>query len=204
MSDYRIKVNIRNNRLLEALEKKGYINNGNPSVLKFCKSHGLDYNRTNLLFSGKVSPINQLNQLTSTAKRVLDYLDLTIEQAFTEKQLKGFAKNTYVIKVKESELTQLVNNSKSLEIKMMESETNKIVNNCMDVSLKLGERYQKVWDGVNGGKTLNSIGEELGITRQRVDQMYNKIQEQIKKQIINKKRKLLNAGIKEVYPKVDI
>ena len=61
---------------------------------------------------------------------------------------------------------------------MMESETNKIVNNCMDVSLKLGERYQKVWDGVNGGKTLNSIGEELGITRQRVDQMYNKVQEQ--------------------------
>jgi len=34
--------------------------------------------------------------------------------------------------------------------------------------------------------------------------MYNKVQEQIKKQIIYKKRKLLNAGIKEVYPKVDV
>ena len=204
MSDYRIKVNIRNNRLLEALEKKGYTNNGNASVLKFCKAHGLDYIGTNLIFSGKRSPLTTKGHLTPTAIEILDYLDLTVEQAFTEKQLKGFAKNTYIIKVKESELTQLVNNSKSLEIKMMESETNKIVNNCMDVSLKLGERYQKVWDGVNGGKTLNSIGEELGITRQRVDQMYNKIQEQIKKQIINNKRKLLNAGIKEVYPKVDI
>ena len=204
MRDYRIKVNIRNNRLLEALEKKNYVINGNPSVMKFCKLHGLFYILTNLLFSGKVSPINKSNQLTPTAKRVLDYLDLTIEQAFTEKQLKGFAKNTYIIKVKESELTQLVNNSKSLEIKMMESETNKIVNNCMDVSLKLGERYQKVWDGVNGGKTLNSIGEELGITRQRVDQMYNKVQEQIKKQIIYNKQKLLASGIREVYPKVDV
>ena len=204
MSDYRIKVNIRNNRLLEALEKKGYINNGNPSVLKFCKSHGLDYNRTNLLFSGKVSPINKSNQLTPTAKRVLDYLDLTIEQAFTEKQLKGFAKNTYIIKVKESELTQLVNNSKSLEIKLMESETNKIVNNCMNVKIKLGERYQKVWDGVNDGKTFECIAKELNVSRQRIDQMYHKVKQQIAKSIIYNKHKLLNAGLKEVYPKVDI
>ena len=204
MSDYRIKVNIRNNRLLEALEKKGYTNNGNASVLKFCKAHGLDYIGTNLIFSGKRSPLTTKGHLTPTATEILDYLDLTVEQAFTGKQLKGFAKNTYVIKVKESELTQLVNDSKSLEIKLMESETNKIVNNCMNVKIKLGERYQKVWDGVNDGKTFECIAKELNVSRQRIDQMYHKVKQQIAKSIIYNKHKLLNAGLKEVYPKVDI
>ena len=204
MSDYRIKVNIRNNRLLEALEKKGYTNNGNASVLKFCKAHGLNYINTNLIFNGKRSPLTIKGHLTPTATEILDYLDLTVEQAFTEKQLKGFAKNTYIIKVKESELTQLVNDSKSLEIKLMESETNKIVNNCMNVKIKLGERYQKVWDGVNDGKTFECIAKELNVSRQRIDQMSHKVKQQIAKSIIYNKHKLLNAGLKEVYPKVDI
>ena len=41
MSDYRIKITIRNNRLLEALENKGYINNGKASVKKFCDKNNL-------------------------------------------------------------------------------------------------------------------------------------------------------------------
>jgi len=47
---------------------------------------------------------------------------MTVEEAFTEKQLKGFAKNSYEIKVKEQELLQLVNPVKNLEMKVIEKD----------------------------------------------------------------------------------
>ena len=51
MSDYRLKITIRNDRLLRAIEAKGFI-----SVRKFCVAHGLEYQRTTEIINGKMKP----------------------------------------------------------------------------------------------------------------------------------------------------
>ncbi len=204
MSDYRVKITIRNNRLLEALEKKGYIHNNKPSVLKFCKAHKLHYIGVNLVFSGKVSPLRANGQLTPTAKEVLDCLDLRVEQAFTERQLKGFNRNSYEIKAKEQELMQITNNQ-SLELRLMQSQTDKIINQIKNTCLfKLGKKHIMVWDGINDGQTLQQLADKLNVSRERVRQMYEYSQRKVKQSLLARKSNLLNAGLKQVYPKVDL
>ncbi len=204
MSDYRVKITIRNNRLLEALEKKGYIHNNKPSVLKFCKAHNLHYIGVNLVFSGKVSPLRANGQLTPTAKEVLDCLDLRVEQAFTERQLKGFNRNSYEFKAKEQELMQITNNQ-SLELRLMQSQTDKIINQIKNTCLfKLGKKHIMVWDGINDGQTLQQLADKLNVSRERVRQMYEYSQRKVKQSLLARKSNLLNAGLKQVYPKVDL
>jgi len=204
VSDYRVKITIRNNRLLEALEKKGYIHNNKPSVLKFCKAHNLHYIGVNLVFSGKVSPLRANGQLTPTAKEVLDCLDLRVEQAFTERQLKGFNRNSYEFKAKEQELMQITNNQ-SLELRLMQSQTDKIINQIKNTCLfKLGKKHIMVWDGINDGQTLQQLADKLNVSRERVRQMYEYSQRKVKQSLLARKSNLLNAGLKQVYPKVDL
>ena len=51
MSDYRVKITIRNDRLLSKMEEMGF-----QSVSKFCKHTGMQYTSTNCIFAGKLSP----------------------------------------------------------------------------------------------------------------------------------------------------
>tara|TARA_R100001440_G_C2489164_1_gene114747 strand:+ start:201 stop:818 length:618 start_codon:yes stop_codon:yes gene_type:complete len=204
MSDYRVKITIRNNRLLEALEKKGYTNKGKPSVRKFCNENNLAYIPTNLIFSGKESAINKFGKIKPGVQRVLDFLNLTVDEAFTNRQLKGFHKNSFEIKAKEKQLLQIAD-KQTMEIKLMQSQTDSIIDNIRTVVLlELGKRYEIVWDGINQGRTLQSIGDELKVSRERVRQMYGKIEQKIKNKVVFNKDKLIEAGAKEVYPKVNI
>ncbi len=204
MNDYRIKVTIRNNRLLEALEKKGFTHNDKPSVMKFCKAHNLPYIGVNLVFSGKASPLRENGQLTPTAKEILDCLDLRVEQAFTERQLKGFNSNTYEFKAKEHELMQITNNQ-SLELKLMQNQTDKIINQIKNTCLyKLGKKHIIVWDGINDGQTLQQLADKLNVSRERVRQMYEYSQRKVKISLLARKNNLFNAGLKQVYPKVNL
>ena len=54
MKDYRIKITIRNDRLLTAMEDMGY-----KSVMKFSEMNQLDYIRTAEIFRGKLKPVNE-------------------------------------------------------------------------------------------------------------------------------------------------
>jgi signal transduction histidine kinase len=46
-------------------------------------------------------------KLKPFVKEILDILDISLEDAFTEKQLKGFKKHSFTIEAKESHLTQI-------------------------------------------------------------------------------------------------
>jgi hypothetical protein len=82
MNDYRVKITIRNDRILSKIEELGYV-----SVLQFCKQNELQYQHTSMIISGKVKPFlekRKQGQLTSTANQLLQALDMTVEEAFTE------------------------------------------------------------------------------------------------------------------------
>ena len=193
-TDYRLKVTIRNDRLLTAMEALGF-----ESMSQFTQTHGLNYERTGRIFNGKLKPLNDKGELTSIAKEILSILDLEIDEAFTEKQLEGFVKTSWEKRIKEKDLLKLANPIKNHEFLLMEKDVNKILSEMLS---ELSPRYEKVVRMINGigGQPASpfwEVGLEFNVTRERVRQIYFKA---LKKLATTKNlEKLKNAGIKDIY-----
>ena len=117
MNDYRVKITIRNEKLLTAMEGMGY-----KSVAEFSRNQGLNGARVNEIINGKITPLDREGNPKELTKEILEILNLTIEKAFTEKQLKGFKKHTFEVKIEEEKLLQIINPAENQEIKVIEQE----------------------------------------------------------------------------------
>ena len=192
--DYRLKVTIRNDRLLTAMENMGF-----ESMAQFTQAHGLNYERTGKIFSGKLKPLNEKGELTSLAKEILSILNLETDEAFTERQLKGFVKTSFEKRIEEKDLLKLANPIKNHEFLLMEKDVNRILSEMLS---KLPPRYEKVVRMINGlggqpARPFWEVGLEFNVTRERVRQIYFKA---LKKLATTKNlEKLKNAGIKDIY-----
>ena len=89
MKDYRVKITIRNDRLLSAIEDQDY-----PSVAQICAATSLDYQRITEIIRGKLKPLNQKGEPIPLVCNLLDILNISLEDAFTERQLQGFHKTS--------------------------------------------------------------------------------------------------------------
>ena len=128
MKDYRIKITIRNDRLLSAIEKLGFV-----SVRQFCAQHALDYQRITEIIRGKLKPIDNKGKVTKLVQDMLDILDVSLEDVFTERQLQGFHKTSFQVQVAEKDLKKLINPIKNQEQKVIET----------DVRMKLLEAFSQ-------------------------------------------------------------
>ena len=200
MKDYRIKITIRNDRLLNAIEDKGI-----PSVKQFCTLYKLNYNSIVKIISGKIKPLNNLGKPIRLVEQIIDILDISLEDAFTERQLKGFAKTNYEISVAEKELKQLVNPVKNQEQKMIEQ----------DVKLKILEAFSKRLSpreeklirlkygfGDEKEHTLYELSSKFKVSVERVRQILAKAQRKMKHPSVS--RDIINTGFNEIYTSVDI
>jgi RNA polymerase sigma factor (sigma-70 family) len=173
MSDYRIKVTIRNNRLLKAMEAKGF-----TSASKFEKSYGFrNYAMINLV-NGSKPPLNKNGEIKPFVKEILDILEINITDAFTEKQLQGFKKHSFTVEAKESQLLQLVDARKPLEINLMENDVNKLIDNLLS---SLPKKYeQAIRMNMFENKPIKEIAVTLGVGKARVGQIITKGIEKLK------------------------
>jgi RNA polymerase sigma factor (sigma-70 family) len=200
MKDYRIKITIRNDRLLNAIEDRGI-----PSVKQFCTLYKLNYNSIVKIISGKIKPLNNLGKPIRLVEQIIDILDISLEDAFTERQLKGFAKTNYEISVAEKELKQLVNPVKNQEQKIIEQ----------DVKLKILEAFSKRLSpreeklirlkygfGDEKEHTLYELSSKFRISVERVRQIISKAQRKMKHPSVS--RDIINTGFNEIYTSVDI
>ena len=200
MKDYRIKITIRNDRLLNAIEDRGI-----PSVKQFCTLYQLNYNSIVKIISGKIKPLNNLGKPIRLVEQIIDILDISLEDAFTERQLKGFAKTNYEISVAEKELKQLVNPVKNQEQKIIEQ----------DVKLKILEAFSKRLSpreeklirlkygfGDEKEHTLYELSSKFRLSVERVRQIISKAQRKMKHPSVS--RDIINTGFNEIYTSVDI
>lgn len=190
MSDYRIRVSIRNNRLLKAMEAKGF-----ESAAKFERSYGFRKNAMIGLVNGSRPPLNKNGEITPFVKEILDILEINITDAFTEKQLQGFKKHSFTIEAKESQLMQLTSARKPLEMNLIESDVNKLIKTLLST---LPKNYEKVIRmNMFENKTPKEIASILGVGRARVGQIILKGIEKLKTH--SNFNKLIESGAVDLF-----
>ena len=200
MSDYRVRVNIRNNRLLKAMEAKGF-----TSASKFERSYGLrNYSMINLV-NGTIPPLTREGKIRPLVKEILEILGISIEQAFTEKQLEGFKKNSFTFEAKESQLIKIAEMKRPLEISLMEKDIKTLIDTYI---YSLPETHRKVIRGIiYENRTLEDLAKELKVTRERVRQIYKRgihklrTSENFEKLIESGARDLFNSTMFVRFPK---
>jgi len=195
MSDYRVKITIRNERILKLIEDKGFV-----SVKSFADTYGLAYQQLGELIAGKVKPFTDKGKMHSICDKLLKVLDATLEDCFTERQLQGFNKRSFEIKVKENELRQIVNPTKNQEQKLIEQQAKNKIRYAIEMGLKPREAAMlKMKFGFDDGHehTLEEIAKIFSVSRERVRQIITKAQRKMKHPDIM--RQILQTGADELF-----
>jgi len=190
--DYRVKITIRNNRILTRMEEKGY-----PTIISFSKAIGIAYTQIQGVISGKTKPISKKGTIISPVKIMLDALDLSLEDAFTERQLKGFNKNSFEVTMDENQIHSITSPVKNTELLAMEQNVHSTLKNLMIKILKPRENMliEKFYFQ---NKNTKELAEELNVCRARVDQIIKKALFKLSKHY----HEFDKSGITDVFPKV--
>lgn len=190
--DYRVKITIRNNRILTRMEEKGY-----PTMTSFSKALGVSQNQIQGVISGKIKPISKKGTVISPVQTMLDALDLSLEDAFTERQLEGFNKNSFEVKMDENQMHSITSPVKNTELLAMEQNVHSTLKNLMIKILRPRENMliEKFYFQ---NKSTKELAGELNLTRTRVDQIIKKALFKLSKHY----REFDKSGITDVFPKV--
>ena len=201
MSDYRVRISIRNERLLSAIEEAGY-----PSARQCSIANGYkDYVVGNLV-SGVIKPLNPTTgKPTEFCKEILKILGKNIEDCFTPRQLQGFKKSSYQIKVNEKELKQLVSEHKNQGDTLLEADLDKKISEVL--STRLTPREEKVVRMHFGlGKykehTKTEVAKYYNLSSNRIDQICAKAIRKL--QHVSSASLLLSTGFYDKFTKVDV
>jgi len=198
--DYRLKITIRNNKILSKMESLGY-----PSVRKFCKEFNLDYQRTTEIINGKLKPFNSKGTIIKICDQLLSILGLELHDAFTDRQLQGFNKTGFMFKLKEKEMLELVDPVQNQEIKVIENDVQKKIADAMDK--RLSPKQKEILSlkyGFNGHveHTLDEIGKMYSVSRGRIRQIIAKSERMLRHPIVM--NDIINTGFADIFTKVNI
>ena len=199
MKDYRVKITVRNDRILSKIESEY------ASVRNFCMAMNLDYQRITDLIRG-TSPINAKGEIKELVKKLMETLGCTIDELFTEKQLKGFVShNKFETKVEEKDLMEIKQDIKPLELGMMEQDVTKVLNKIFHKFLTpREERVIRMRFGIGtwSDSTLAEVGLQFEVTQERIRHIeQNAMKKLSSPEVINELR---NAGIQDIFSKVDM
>jgi RNA polymerase sigma factor (sigma-70 family) len=188
--------------MLSAIEAAGY-----PSARQCSIANGYkDYVIGNLV-SGVIKPLNtKTGKPTKFCKEVLKILGKNIEDCFTPRQLQGFKKSSYQVKVDEKELKQLVSYHKNEGGTLLEADLNKKITQVLSIRLTpREEKIVRLYYGI-GSETTPQTYEEISllyqVTRERVKQICDKAIRKLQHPVT--KGLLLSTGFYEKFTKVDV
>ena len=168
MKEFRLKVSVRNNLLLSAIEAQGYV-----SVAEFERACGLGMGRINNLVAMREAPISTSGEFSKNAKLVMEVLGAAPTDLWTEQQLTIKLKTNSGERAIDANLVQHLLEQKnrtdylpSPEDSLLAAETSAIVNEVLG-TLKprekdiLVERFEK-------DLTLEEVGNHHGLSKERI------------------------------------
>jgi RNA polymerase sigma factor (sigma-70 family) len=178
MDPYRVKVTVRNNLLLNAIEGAGF-----RYASEFARSIGLRDTDISMLVAMRDSPIKQNGEFSDAAKAIMEALGAAPTDLWTTAQLTmRLRKNSAERSVSEAGFLALAHEHGEAmtlpdpEAAAMDVQRVDVVSSALDaVTPKSAEVLRKRYglDG-RGEMTLQEIGDELGYSREHVRQLETK------------------------------
>jgi len=176
VKEYRVKVSVRNNLLLKAIEDAGF-----DSVAGFCRSLGVRQGAVLDIVKFSTSPIDRFGRFTPIAKQIMETLGAAPTDLWTVEQLNlKLLKNNVERDVSQAVLHDLlgVGDSAMLAIENPEDVVakNQLGDAINEVMETLTPREAKVLSlrfGLDGEDpmTLDEVGEQYGVTPNRILQI---------------------------------
>jgi RNA polymerase sigma factor (sigma-70 family) len=176
MKEYRVQVTVKNNLLLNAIEKAGY-----KSISDFCKSAELpNKSEVGNLINLKSSPVLKNGELSALAKKILDFLCALPEDLWTEEQLfMRLETNKGYMHLDKQQMDVLSygerpQDTPELENAVMRKELQAKVQEMIGTLRPIHQLVLKMRFGMNDHQevhTLDQIADKLDVTRERVRQI---------------------------------
>ena len=171
MKEFRLKVSVRNNLLLSAIESQGYV-----SVAEFERACELGSGSINNFVAMREAPILQSGEFSQKAKLVMEVLGAAPTDLWTEQQLTIKLKTNSGERAIDANLVQHLLEQKnrndylpSPEDLLLAAETSAIVN---EVLRTLNPREKEVLhERFSNDSTLDEVGKIHGVHRERVRQI---------------------------------
>lgn len=164
MSDYRVSVKVRNNNILRAIEAAGF-----TSIPVFAAAYELNYVSLNNLINMTISPVDNGAEWKPLVVKLCDALHKMPVELFSREQMVALETNKGEREC-DAETVYAIMNQQTLPDELPQV--------IADALKKLRPREEQVLRGRFGFdgpiKTLNELGEEIGINKERVRQIETK------------------------------
>jgi RNA polymerase sigma factor (sigma-70 family) len=185
MKEYRVKITVRNNLLLSAIENAGY-----KSQTDFAQAAELAVQTVNSLVGLRVAPINSEGDFIPAAKVIMEVLGAAPTDLWTEEQLTmSLRRNTGERNVDGAIMHELLENNiqamtlPSPEYLAMAAEKSRVVESVLD-TLTEAER-ETITRHTMGEETLNEVAVVRGVSTERIRQIEAKALRKIRGYSIN-------------------
>ena len=172
MNEYRVKVGIRNNLLLKAIEGTGC-----KSVAEFCRNNGLNVNYVNSIVCMRVAPLNKSGEFSKIAKELMEVLGACPTDLWTVEQLTiKLSKNSVERDIDFASMQAALGCNSGFPIitelpesAAQSSELKKIIKQSLD-GLTMRER-QVISMRHGQDMMLTEIADDIGVGKERVRQI---------------------------------
>lgn len=169
MSDYRVRISVRNARLLRAIEQAGH----RPGA-QFAEEVGISYSGALLpYFNLTRSPLTPDGLLRECAWALCDFLNASPSDLWSDAQLQPLARNHSTIELDADNVQALVGGAPVDPLRLAtQAQAGRIIEDAID-SLTEREAYV-IRERFFSETTLADLSERIGLTRERVRQIEKK------------------------------
>ena len=159
MSDYRIKISISNGRILRLMDEAGI-----ETQTELARRTGLGVVAVNAIVKMRRMPKLQNGNWSDAARRIASVLGVTPEEMFTDTQANGvLEQNNFEADLSEAQMGSLCGPDIATQLEHKDT-----VARLMEA---LPDRYRRVITARMEGATLEEVGEEIGVQKERVRQI---------------------------------
>jgi transcriptional regulator with XRE-family HTH domain len=167
VGDYRLKITVRNARILKAIEEAGY-----KTQAEFARASGIDAVSLNAIVAMRQPPVGKLGHFSDPAKLLMEALGCGPEELWTEDQLFiRLKKNSYQQDVDTGMAKQLMGQSEGGELLLMDM--NSKVAETLESALT-GREAEVIRLKFYEEKSQTEIASIFGVTHSRIGQIEQK------------------------------
>ena len=163
MSDYRVKVQVKNNRLLSRIEEVGY-----KTIAAFCRDYDINQQEAGRIINLQRSPLNSDGDYNPTAIKIIDALMVCPSEIWSDEQLTlKLESNTSSISLSSDEMRTLsLSDNSDMELDIAKVLTHENLKPRLAKAIKM--RF-----GLDGyaEHTIKDVGKELGVSAGRAQQI---------------------------------